>query len=170
MPTRPTNPQVVRRGDVVRITAVQLKILEDRREALEKQLEDAQAEITELVGSSVNRREHDPTRARREVDRDQYKGELAYIELTLAAAEIIPEGGCGSMEVTVGSKVTVEFIEGPSTGEVSTYTITTDSDVKAGYISGVSPLAQAIMGKTCEDEGEYTVKDITYRVKILNIK
>ena len=74
------------------------------------------------------------------------------------------------MEVTVGSKVTVEFIGGPQAGKVSTYTITTNGDVGSGIISDKSPLARAVMGKICEGEGEYAVNDITHRVRIINIK
>ncbi|MBI4124555.1 MAG: transcription elongation factor GreA [Deltaproteobacteria bacterium] len=72
--------------------------------------------------------------------------ELREIEDKLARAQVIDPSQFNHSKVTFGASVTLEDAE---TGEEKTYQIVgpDESDVKAGKISVVSPIAKALIGK-----------------------
>lgn len=106
---------------------------------------------------------------------DQAKNEQAIIEdrinrieNILRNAVIIEEDELPTDSVAIGSKVQLEDLTDNETVE---YTIvgTAEADPKKGRISNVSPVGQALLGKTEGESVSVTVGDYTSEYKILTI-
>lgn len=106
---------------------------------------------------------------------DQAKNEQAIIEdrinrieNILRNAVLIEEDELPTDSVAIGSKVQLEDLIDNETVE---YTIvgTAEADPKKGRISNVSPVGQALLGKTEGESVSVTVGDYTSEYKILTI-
>lgn len=143
-------------------------------------LEELQAELEELktvrrpaniqalkearaLGDLSENAEYDAARN----EQAEIEARITEIEKILETAEVITEGK--SDEVSIGSTVTLEFIEDK---ETETYSIVgrTEADPFENKISNESPIVKAIIGKKAGDIATVMCDGDDYQVRIVEIK
>lgn len=97
------------------------------------------------------------------------EGRIKELEKILENATIISADKITGNEVSIGTVVTLEFIEDDET-EVYTLVGTKEADVFNNKISTKSPIAMAIMGKKVGDVATVKCDAGDYDVKVVDIK
>lgn len=153
--------------DKIKLTKEGRKALEEEyrnlvdvvREEVKVQLAEARAQ-----GDLSENADYDAARNRQA----EVEARIKQIEDILANAEEIKGSNTGKNRVSLGSTVTVKFLD---SGKEDSYMIvgTVESDGFAHKISNASPLGEAIVGKTVGDVVE--IKGVrTYKIEILKIE
>jgi transcription elongation factor GreA len=98
----------------------------------------------------------------------EVEARIRQIEDTLANAELIEENSKNKNKVSLGSTVTLRFVE---TGIEASYMIVSavESDGFNNKISNASPVGAAVVGKTVGDIVEIPVKK-PYKVEIVKLE
>jgi len=154
-------------SDKTKLTKAGLKKLQDElrelidvtREEVKKQLAEARAQ-----GDLSENADYDAARNKQA----EVEARIKQIEDILNNYELIEESGKNKNKVSLGSTVTLEFLD---KGEEKTYQIvgTVEADPFNGKISNACPLGEAIVGKSVGDVVE--VKSIkSYSVKIVKFE
>jgi transcription elongation factor GreA len=95
------------------------------------------------------------------------EGRIKELEILLATAKIISEGGTGGI-IQVGSKVSIQE-EGYDEKESFIIVGAAEADPKDGKISNESPLGRALLDHIKNDEVKVQSPDGEYIVKILKV-
>jgi len=138
------------------------RLLHEERPAVIRAIEEARSH-----GDISENAEYDAAKERQAV----VEGRIQEVQAKLAGAEIIDTSKITSDRIVFGAVVTVVDRE---TDEESTYQIVgvDEADVKQGFISILSPIARALIGKKTGDEvlvkspkgdKEYEVVKFTFR-------
>lgn len=129
------------------------------REEVKRELAEARS-----LGDLSENADYDAARDKQ----SQVESRIVELEDILQHHTIIEEGSSRSKTVTVGSTVTIEFLD---TKETHTYTIvgSTEADPLNGKLSNETPLAKAILDHKVGDVVTVSVKS-PYEVKIVKKK
>ncbi len=134
-------------------------LIDNVREEVKRQLAEARAQ-----GDLSENADYDAARNKQA----EVEARIKQIENILANAEIISDSAKNKNKVTLGSTIKIKFLD---SGKEATYMIvsTVESDAQSNKISNISPLGEAVIGKTVGDEVE--IKAIrTYKIQILSIE
>jgi transcription elongation factor GreA len=118
------------------------RLLHEERPAVIRAIEEARSH-----GDISENAEYDSAKERQAI----VEGRIQEVQAKVAGAEVIDTSKIVSDRIVFGAVVTVLDLE---TDEESTYQIVgvDEADVKQGYISILSPLARALIGKKKGDE------------------
>lgn len=127
------------------------------REEVKRELAEARS-----LGDLSENADYDAARDKQ----SQVESRILELEEILQHHTIIEAGSSKSKEISVGSTVTLQFMDN---GEVSTYTIvgSTEADPLNGKLSNETPLAKAILDHKVGDVVTVNVK-VPYEVKIVS--
>lgn len=127
------------------------------REEVKRELAEARS-----LGDLSENADYDAARDKQ----SQVESRIVELEEILQHHTIIEAGGSKSKTISVGSTVTLQFLD---TGETATYSIvgSTEADPLNGKLSNETPLAKAILDHKVGDTVTVSVK-VPYDVKIVS--
>jgi len=133
----------------------ELQELKKRRDRKSEEIRGFNRSTDSRVGDFGDRASHNEA----QIELAELEEQIKELDGILKRATDIPEEGCGSPIIQVGSKVTLKRIDPGAQGKEMTYKIADIGDPNEGCISHDCPLASALIGHCAGESITLEVKD-----------